>query len=190
MPRKDIDFRTSDRVTLRGWLYTSAGDSTKKLPCFIMSHGWSAVKEIDLDAFAEYFRTHLALTTLVYDQRGFGTSDVKAGSPRLEINPREQQSDVSDAVTFAQTMPEVDAARVGAWGTSVSAVAGNVLYTGAVDRRIKVVRCQRHSMRPMVDGWDNFNRLIRFDFQGGMEQAFAGDESHGSPVRASTLTQS
>lgn len=123
MPRKDIDFRTSDGVTLRGWFYTPAGDSTKKLlPCFIMSHGWSAVKEIDLDAFAEYSTTHLALMALVYDQRVFGASDVKAGSPRLEINPREQQSDVSDAVTFAQTLPEVDAARVGAWGTSVSAV--------------------------------------------------------------------
>ncbi|TKA80423.1 hypothetical protein B0A55_03396 [Friedmanniomyces simplex] len=170
MPRRDIDFQTSDHVTLRGWLFTPedhASSSEKKLPCLVMSHGWSAVKEMDLDAFAEYFTSHLALTCLVYDNRGFGASDAKEGEPRHEIIPSFQQSDYQDAITYAQTLEEVDAERIGIWGSSYS--GGHVLFVGAVDRRVKAVLSQV----PLVNGWDTFHRLIRPDFIDGMNKMFA-----------------
>jgi cephalosporin-C deacetylase-like acetyl esterase len=100
---------TSDNVTLRGWLFTPESTSSK-LPCLIMSHGWSALKEMDLDAFANYFTSKLALSCLVYDNRGFGDSDQKDGHPRQEIIPSLQQSDISDAITFAQSLPAPTAA--------------------------------------------------------------------------------
>jgi cephalosporin-C deacetylase-like acetyl esterase len=139
MPQRDITFQTSDNVTLRGWLFTPESTSSR-LPCLVMSHGWSALKEMDLDAFANYFTSKLALSCLVYDNRGFGDSDQKDGHPRQEIIPSLQQSDISDAITFAQSLPEVKPAKIGIWGSSYS--GGHVLFVGAVDRRVKSVLSQ------------------------------------------------
>jgi cephalosporin-C deacetylase-like acetyl esterase len=113
--RKDISFRTVDHVILRGWLYTPDSHDDE-LPCLVMSHGFSAVKEMDLDTFAEYFTSHLQIACLAYDNRGFGASDVKEGEPRQEIVPSAQQSDICDAITYAQTLKEVDAEKIGVSG--------------------------------------------------------------------------
>jgi cephalosporin-C deacetylase-like acetyl esterase len=173
MPREDIEFKTSDNVTLRGWFCKPTGDH-EKLPCLVMSHGFSALKEMDLDVFAEYFTSKLALACLVYDNRSFGTSDAAPGQPRHEIIPSAQCSDISDAITYAQTRSDVDANKIGLWGSSYS--GGNVLWVGGIDKRVKAVLSQV----PLVSGWDTFQRLIRPDFvphlnalfQGGMSSHF------------------
>lgn len=168
MPRKDIEFKTADNVILRGWFYKPTNASDKPLPCLVMAHGFSAVKEMDLDTFADYFTSHLSLSCLVYDNRGFGASDTKEGQPRHEIIPSQQISDYSDAITYAQLRSDVDKDKIGVWGSSYS--GGHTLHVGAVDRRVKVVLCQA----PMVDGWANFHRLIRPDFIPGMNALFEG----------------
>ncbi|KAK4539441.1 hypothetical protein LTR36_010918 [Oleoguttula mirabilis] len=165
MPRKDISFKTSDGLTLRGWFF-SPTSSDGKLPCLVMAHGWSALKEMDLDTFAEYFTSNLPINCLVYDNRNFGDSE---GEPRHEIIPTLQQSDYTDAITYAQSLEEVDAEKIGVWGSSYS--GGHVLAVGAVDRRVKAVLSQV----PLVNGWDNFNRLIRPDFQPGLNHMFQQD---------------
>lgn len=139
MPRKDVEFKTSDHVALRGWLYTPSS-SSGKLPCLVMAHGWSAVKEMDLDSFADHFTSHLPITCLVYDNRGFGASDTAKDQPRHEIVPSLQMSDYSDAITYAQGLDEVDGTKIGIWGSSYS--GGHVLYVGAADRRVKTVLSQ------------------------------------------------
>ncbi|TVY80262.1 Polyketide transferase [Lachnellula suecica] len=171
MPRVDIEFQTSDHVTLRGWFYTPASiePGSAKLPCLIMSHGFTALKEMDLDTFAKYFTSKLSISCLVYDNRGFGASDVKKGQPRHEIIPSVQCSDISDAITYAQGRDDVDMDKIGIWGSSYS--GGHVLWVGAVDRRVKVVLCQL----PMVNGWENFHRLIRPDFVAGYNALFQED---------------
>ncbi|KAK6399498.1 hypothetical protein LTR81_025150 [Elasticomyces elasticus] len=132
MPRRDVEFQTTDHVTLRGWFFTPE-KADKKLPCLVMAHGWSAVKEMDLDAFAEHFISHLRITCLVYDNRAFGASDAAANEPRYEIVPSLQQADYSDAITYAQSLDEVNPERIGIWGSSYS--GGHVLFVGAVDHR-------------------------------------------------------
>lgn len=136
MPHKDIEFKTSDGLTLRGWFYTS-DSSSGKVPCVVMAHGWTALKEMDLDAFAEYFTSKLAISCLVYDNRNFGASE---GQPRHEIVPALQKSDYSDAITYAQSLDEVDADKIAVWGSSYS--GGHVLEVGAVDKRVKAVLSQ------------------------------------------------
>lgn len=165
MPREDISFQTYDNVTLRGWFYKPEGASGA-LPCLVMAHGFSALKEMDLDTFAEYFVSKLQLTCLVYDNRGFGDSDAAAHAPRQEIIPPLQISDYSDAITYAQTRDEVNAEKIGIWGSSYS--GGHVLWVGANDKRVKCVLSQL----PMVDGYANFQRLIRPDFWAGLNKAF------------------
>lgn len=166
MPRQNIEFKTADDVTLRGWLYTPEGSSSGRLPCLVMSHGFSALKEMDLNTFAEYFTSNLPITCLVYDNRGFGDSDTKEGQPRQEIIPPVQRSDFSDAITYAQTLPQADPDKIGIWGSSYS--GGHVLWLAAADRRVKVVLSQA----PLVDGWANFHRLIRPDFVDGLNKMF------------------
>ncbi|KIW17279.1 hypothetical protein PV08_04470 [Exophiala spinifera] len=169
MGREDIEFKTSDRVTLRGWFYSSELITSPKAPCLVLSHGFSALKEMDLNTFAEHFISKLPIHCLVYDNRGFGDSDAAEGEPRYEIVPMTQCSDMSDAITYAASRSEVDADKIGIWGSSYS--GGHVLYVGAVDRRVKAVLSQA----PCVSGWDNFKRLVRGDFEVGFNAAFAAD---------------
>ncbi|KAL4888402.1 Alpha/Beta hydrolase protein [Aspergillus ambiguus] len=170
MPRENIEFQTADHVTLRGWLLRPSTElSEARLPCLVMSHGFSALKEMRLVTFAEYFTSTLNISCLVYDNRGFGDSDTKEGQPRQEILPSQQSSDISDAITYAQSRADVDPNRIGIWGSSYS--GGHVLFVGAVDRRVKVVLSQV----PLVDGWETLNRLLRSDMIDGVNKAFQED---------------
>jgi fermentation-respiration switch protein FrsA (DUF1100 family) len=106
----------------------------------VFTHGFSAVKEMYLDKFAEVFAT-AGLGALVFDNRNFGAS---GGEPRQEIDPWEQVRDYRDAITFAETLPETDADRIGIWGPSYS--GGHVLVVGAIDRRVKCVDLNSRQM--------------------------------------------
>jgi cephalosporin-C deacetylase-like acetyl esterase len=145
MPCKDISFKTADGVTLRGWFYTPDSSLTsEKLPCLIMAHGFTALKEMELDTFAAHFTSHLPISCLVYDNRNFGASDSSDpdNKSRFEIVPAQQVADYSDAITFAQTElgDQVDGERIAVWGSSYS--GGHVLVVGAVDRRVSCVLSQ------------------------------------------------
>lgn len=166
MAREDISFKTCDGVTLRGWLYRPENSGSAPLPCLVMAHGFTALKEMDLNTFAEYFISKVSIACLVYDHRGFGDSDTKEGQPRDEIIPAQQISDYSDAITYAQSRADINADKIGIWGSSYS--GGHCLWLGAVDRRVKAVLCQA----PCVDGWANFHRLVRSDFVSGMNKSF------------------
>src|ERR1700761_8696669 len=138
MPRTDISFKTHDGVTLRGWFFTpSSIPLGKKLPCLIVSHGISCIKEMGLSEVATRFTDELSITALVYDHRGFGTSDTAPGQPRQEVITWLQSNDMRDAITYAQTRPEVDKDKIALWGYSLA--AGEAVYVAAVDRRVKAV---------------------------------------------------
>jgi fermentation-respiration switch protein FrsA (DUF1100 family) len=70
--------------------------------------------------------------------------------------------DYRDAITYAQTRPEVDRGQIGVWGSSYS--GGHVLVVGAIDRRVKCVVAQV----PLVSGYRNILRLVRSDFLGDL----------------------
>ena len=161
--RRDVEFN-AEGVTLRGWLYTP-DRASGAVPVIVMAHGFSAVKEMYLDSFAEVFAA-AGLNVLVFDNRNFGASD---GEPRQEIDPWLQVSDYRDAITFAETLPEADPARIGIWGSSYS--GGHVMVVGAIDRRVKCVVAQV----PLASGHDNARRLIRADYLAGVQQMFADD---------------
>jgi uncharacterized protein len=162
--RKDIAFRTQDGLMLRGWHYVPDGLSGKA-PVIVMAHGFSAVKEMYLDRFAEVF-AGAGLGALVFDNRNFGASD---GEPRQEIDPWQQVRDYRDAITFAETLPETEPTRIGIWGSSYS--GGHVLVVGATDRRVACVVAQV----PLISGHRNARRLIRADHIAGVQAMFDAD---------------
>jgi uncharacterized protein len=163
MARRDIEF-DAEGVMLRGWFYSAEG-VTGSAPTVVMAHGFSAVKEMYLDAFAEAFAA-AGLHALVFDNRNFGAS---AGEPRFEIDPWQQVRDYRHAITYATTLDEVDARQIGIWGSSYS--GGHVLVVGALDRRVKAVVSQV----PMVSGSANFAELVRADFRAGFREQFDAD---------------
>lgn len=174
--RTDIEIRTEDGVTLRGWRYLpedgqaasqghSQGGTGASWPTIIMAHGFSAVKEMHLDRYAEVFAA-AGLAVIVFDHRNFGAS---AGAPRQEIDPWRQINDYRDVISYAQTLETTDPARIGVWGSSYS--GGHVLVLGAVDRRVKCVVSQV----PLISGHRNARRLIRADVIGAVEAMCAED---------------
>ena len=162
--RQDVEFKTGDGITLRGWHYLPDNRSGK-VPTIVMAHGFSAVKEMYLDRFAEAF-ANAGLGSIVFDNRNFGASD---GQPRQEIDPWQQVRDYRDAITFAETLEATDPERIGIWGSSYS--GGHVLVVGANDRRVKCVVAQV----PLISGHANARRLIRADYIAGLQKMFDGD---------------
>ena len=163
MARRDVEFN-AEGVTLRGWFY-AAGTGGAPAPAVVMAHGFSAVKEMYLDSFAEVFAA-AGLNVLVFDNRNFGASD---GEPRQEIDPWAQVRDYRHAITYAGTLPEVAPGRIGIWGSSYS--GGHVLVVAAIDRRVKAVVSQV----PLISGHDNLRALVRADFIAGLREQFEAD---------------
>jgi fermentation-respiration switch protein FrsA (DUF1100 family) len=162
--RTDVEFRAEDGVTLRGWHYRP-DRGRGPWPTVVMAHGFSAVKEMYLDRFAEAF-VAAGLAAVVFDNRNFGASE---GEPRQEIDPWQQIKDYRDAITWALTRPETDGARIGVWGSSYS--GAHVLVLGAIDCRVRCVASQV----PLISGHSNARRLIRADVIAAVEQMCAED---------------
>ena len=82
----------------------------------------------------------------LFDYRNFGDSD---GARRQHIDPHLQIEDYRNAISFAETLEEVDPERIGVWGLSYS--GGHSLVLTAVDPRVKCAVSQI----PVVDGYLN-----------------------------------
>jgi fermentation-respiration switch protein FrsA (DUF1100 family) len=164
--RRDVEF-DAEGVTLRGWHYVPP-KSKKQVPTIVMAHGFSAVKEMYLDKFAEAF-VDAGFGALVFDNRNFGASD---GERRQEIDPWEQVRDYRHAITYATTLKGVDPDRIGIWGSSYS--GGHVLVVGAIDRRVKCVVGQV----PLVTGHRNARRIVRADFVDAVGGMFDEDRAN------------
>ncbi|KVN62537.1 alpha/beta hydrolase [Burkholderia stagnalis] len=177
MARYDIEF-LSEGTILRGWFYEPdpQGTGTATHPAIVMAHGFSAVKEQYLDRYAEVFAAS-GFAVLVYDHRGFGASD---GHPRQEVDPVLQRRGYRDAISYLLTRPDVDAVRIGIWGTSYS--GGHVLEVAAIDRRVKCVVSQV----PTISGYQSALRRTRSDLVPALLARFDEDRAHrfagGTPV--------
>lgn len=178
--RRDIEFR-SEGVICRGWLYTPDGRPTQqRFPTIVMAHGFSAVKEMRLDRFAEAFAT-AGMASLVLDYRGAGTSD---GEPRQDIDPFAQIADYRNAISYARQLPEVDGEHIGIWGSSYS--GGHVLVVGALDRRVRAVVSQV----PLIDAWESLGSMLGIEARTAMvhdliaerERLYAGAAPLTMPV--------
>ncbi|MEU9704457.1 alpha/beta hydrolase [Streptomyces sp. NPDC047981] len=149
MVREDVEF-DAQGATLRGWFYPAAGSERReaeghKAPCVVLQHGFSAVKEMGLDTYAEVFQA-AGLSALAYDHPGLGASDPLPGSPRQEIDPWQQIRCIQHAITYAQSRDDVDPEHIGLWGSSLG--GGNAFVAAAIDRRVRAVVSQV----PMISG--------------------------------------
>lgn len=132
--RIDVDYQ-SDGVTIAAWLYPAEGDGPH--PGVVMTTGYGGVRGgLDGYGFPQAFAA-AGITTLLFDNPNLGAS---GGEPRQELDPHKQHLAYRDGITYLAGRDDVDADRIGIWGTSYS--GGHVLVVGAQDRRVKAVVSQ------------------------------------------------
>ena len=109
-------------------------------PCVVMGHGFGAPRDAGLLPFAERFAA-AGLEVVVFDYRGFGTSD---GVPRQDVHHRKHRQDYHSAIAAARALPGVDPERIVLWGSSYS--GGHVVAVAAQDQRVAAVIAQGAAM--------------------------------------------
>ncbi|HEX6655799.1 MAG TPA: alpha/beta fold hydrolase [Candidatus Limnocylindria bacterium] len=131
--QRDVTFESGD-TSAAAWLFVpEQSASGAQVPAVAMAHGLGAVKEMYLEPFARRF-AEAGIAALLFDYRGFGAS---GGEPRQRIFPRDQIEDYRSALTWLSLQMEIDADRLGVWGSSFS--GGHVLHVAACDPRVKAV---------------------------------------------------
>ena len=162
--RLDVEFDAEGAVTLRGWLYVPDGRDPH--PAVTMASGYAAAKEHGIERFAQAFAED-GFVVLLHDHRNFGASD---GDPRHDVDPWRQIADWRGAISFLESRPEVDAERIGVWGTSYA--GGHAIVLGATDPRLRCVVAQV----PTISGFEQGLRRVPPEAEAALEEAFADDD--------------
>ncbi|MFF3335649.1 alpha/beta hydrolase [Streptomyces sp. NPDC002888] len=162
--RIDVEFTADGDVTLRGWLYLPDAEGPR--PAITMAHGYGGNREMGLDRYARKF-ADAGFVVLVHDHRTFGASD---GEPRNDVDPWRQIADWRRAISFLEARPEVDADRIGVWGTSFA--GGHAIVLGATEVRIRCVVSQV----PTISGFEQWQRKVPPERIAAFELAHVEDE--------------
>jgi pimeloyl-ACP methyl ester carboxylesterase len=134
---------TSHGVRCEAWYLPAETDeltTSRGRPCVVMGHGFGATRDAGLLPFAERFAA-LGADVLVFDYRGFGTSE---GTPRQDVNHRRHRQDYHAAIAAARARRGVDPQRVVLWGSSYS--GGHVIVVAAQDPMVRAVISQCAAM--------------------------------------------
>ena len=130
--KKPVTFY-SEGVRLDGDLYYPDGIARgTQRPAIVLCHGYTGVKDLYLPDNARVL-TDAGYVVMTFDYKGWGKSE---GS-RSRLAPHSRVADVRAALSFVSTLPEVDPARLGIYGTSYG--GATVVWVGAIDPRVKAV---------------------------------------------------
>jgi pimeloyl-ACP methyl ester carboxylesterase len=127
-----------------------AGSGRGRRPLAILVHGFGSFRD-ELTGFVELAERLAAsgIASLRLDMRGCG----KSGTRGLMHPMWDWVEDIRNAVSFAETLPDVDGTRSGIVGMSMG--GGVAVITAAVDPRLKVVS----ALAPVGDGEAWFRHL-------------------------------
>jgi len=121
----------SEGSKLEGDYFTPSGlQRGERRPGIVLCHGYSGIRNLILPDYAKLF-VAAGYVVLSFDYRGFGGSE----GPKWRIMALEQIDDIRNAITWLEAQPEVDAERIGVWGTSNG--GAHAPYVAGVDERVK-----------------------------------------------------
>jgi dipeptidyl aminopeptidase/acylaminoacyl peptidase len=125
-----------------------AGDGP--VPVVVQGPGWLGLRSAKL--YRPYHEAFLeaGLAVLTLDYRGFGESEGDASY----LDPMEQVADIRRAIDWLECRDELDASRVGVFGSGGTG-GGNAIAAAGLDERIKAVVSQV----PIADGRDWLHRM-------------------------------
>jgi hypothetical protein len=155
----------SEGVRLVGDVYCPDGlQPGEKRAGIVLCHGYTGVKDLYLPDNARVLN-EAGYVAMTFDYKGWGES----AGPRSRLAPYSRVADVQAALTFLSAREEVDAERLGIYGTSYG--GATVVWVGAVDPRAKCVvsvvgigngaRWMRSVRRP--DEWHDLLERARRD---------------------------
>ncbi|WP_351234745.1 alpha/beta fold hydrolase [Streptomyces sp. NPDC002133] len=161
-------------ATLAAVLYTPE-NLAAPAPAITLANGMAGLKE-SLDSYATAF-AEAGFVAVLHDHRNFGGS---TGTHRHDIDPWQQIADWRRVISYLESREEVDASRIGLWGTSFA--GGHALVLGATDRRLKAVVSQV----PFISGREDFRRRVLPEAQAAWQERYDEDERgqlRGEPPR-------
>ena len=177
--RQEVKFTADGEIQLGAWLFQPDAISTPR-PAITMAHGFAATREHGIAKFAETFAA-AGFVVLLHDHRSFGVS---GGEPRQDVDPWRQIADWRRAISYLVGRPEVNASRIGLWGTSYA--GGHALVLGATDKRIACVVSQV----PTISGYEQGLRRVPPEAMTKLESALEDDErsqANGQPPQRQTI---
>src|SRR6516165_1397395 len=179
----------SEGVKLAGDLFLPADIKPgERRAGIVLCHGYTGVRSIYLPDNARVL-AEAGYVVLTFDYKGWGDSD----GAKTRLAPYSRVADVQAALTFMGAQPEVDAARLGIYGTSYG--GATVVFVAAIDPRVKCVvsvvgigngaRWMRSVRRP-----DEYHDLlkraaadrVKRALTGNSELADRNDAAAGPPV--------
>ena len=132
MSRRPTGFY-SDGLRLDGELYLPEDlEPGERRPAIVTCSGYQGLKAIHPARFARALAPH-GFVCLAFDYRGFGHSDGERG----RLVPQDQCEDVRAAVSFLQTVPEVDPDAISLIGWALG--GGIAIAAAADDPRVRSV---------------------------------------------------
>ncbi len=130
---KKVNFQSDGNKLVGHLFYPSNFVEGSKYPAIVVSGSWTTVKEQMAGLYAGKLAEN-GFITLAFDFRNYGESE---GSPRFFESPKLKIADIRNAVSYLQSLPEVDSERIGAIG--VCAGSMYTLVAATEDKRIKSV---------------------------------------------------
>ena len=109
---KKVQFVSEGENIVGNLFFPDDFDAGKQYPAVIVSGSWTTVKEQMAGLYAEKLAKE-GFITLAFDFRNFGES---GGEPRFYENPQQKVADIKSAVSYLQSLPEVNADTIGALG--------------------------------------------------------------------------
>jgi dipeptidyl aminopeptidase/acylaminoacyl peptidase len=170
--RKSITFYSEGFRLVGDVFYPDGLQQSDTRAGIVLCHGYTGVKDLYLPDNARVLND-AGYVVLTFDYKGWGDSE----GPRSRLAPYSRVADVQAALTYLGSLPEVDAARLGIYGTSYG--GATVVWTAAIDPRVKCVvsvvgigngtRWMRSVRRP-----DEFHDLLARADQDRLRQAVEG----------------
>ena len=130
MSKEAVSFY-SQGCKLRGDLYRpdDLGDGGTRAG-ILLCHGYTGVKDLYLPDNAASLVAE-GYVVLTFDYKGWGQSE----GPKSHLNPHGRVADAQAALSFLALQPQVDADRLGVYGTSYG--GATVVWLAAIDERVK-----------------------------------------------------
>lgn len=121
-------------------------------PAIVQGPGWLQLKEAKRNPPYHQAFTQAGFAVLIIDFRGFGESE----GDREDLLPDRWITDLVNAVTYLTTRADIDAGRIGTFGSG-STGGGNAIMLPAADPRVRA----SVSQLPIADGADWLRRMRR-----------------------------